>query len=312
MPAARFGLEGASGARFLLASAAGAGGHAARDAIALIGGTLAAEASVETIAATLAEHDADAALAIVFDLEGVADEAAQDALAAVAALAPTRGWRVVVAMTVAQIDPVVAALPVDAPAIQLLCDPDQAEWISALALAAARDDGRVASADDELERLARLNAEVARIAELLARLASREGGGSGGARDRRTDFAPASGVPRTMLGAATVRDVLRARRLRDRFFGDGLFEDPAWDILLDLFAARLEGARVSVSSLCIAAAVAPTTALRWIGKLTAARLLERAPDPADRRRAFVALSEEAAIAMERYLAALAEAGLPLV
>ena len=39
-------------------------------------------------------------------------------------------------------------------------------------------------------------------------------------------------------------------------------------VLLDLFAAELEGNRVSVSSLCIAAGVAPTTALRWIARMT--------------------------------------------
>ncbi|KAK0360107.1 hypothetical protein LTR94_028604, partial [Friedmanniomyces endolithicus] len=88
--------------------------------------------------------------------------------------------------------------------------------------------------------------------------------------------------------------------------------DPAWDMLLDLFAAALEGTQVSVSSLCIAAAVAPTTALRWIGKLTAADLLHRHPDPQDRRRAFVSLSPAARDAMYRYVAALADAKLPLV
>jgi DNA-binding MarR family transcriptional regulator len=109
-----------------------------------------------------------------------------------------------------------------------------------------------------------------------------------------------------------VRDVIRARRLRDRFFGGGLFEDPAWDMLLDLFAAGLERSQVSVSSLCIAAAVAPTTALRWIGRLTAAGLLDRAADPADRRRAFVTLSPRADVAMRSYVAAGRAARLPLV
>ena len=59
-------------------------------------------------------------------------------------------------------------------------------------------------------------------------------------------------------------------------------------MLLDLYAAELEGAQVSVSSLCIAAAVAPTTALRWIGRMTEAGLFVRQPDPFDRRRAFLA------------------------
>ena len=101
------------------------------------------------------------------------------------------------------------------------------------------------------------------------------------------------------------------RRLRDRFFASGLFEDPAWDMLLDLFAAELEGSAVSVSSLCIAAAVAPTTALRWIARLTDAGLLERRPDPFDKRRVFMALSEAARQGMRGYCRAVREAGLAI-
>src|SRR3546814_15893799 len=67
---------------------------------------------------------------------------------------------------------------------------------------------------------------------------------------------------------ARVRALIRARRMRDQFFRSELFADPAWDMLLDLMAARLEHKRVSVSSLCIAAAVPVTTALRWIKSLT--------------------------------------------
>src|SRR3546814_5849017 len=57
---------------------------------------------------------------------------------------------------------------------------------------------------------------------------------------------------------ARVRALIRARRMRDQFFRSELFADPAWDMLLDLMAARLEHKRVSVSSLCIAAAVPVT------------------------------------------------------
>ena len=42
-----------------------------------------------------------------------------------------------------------------------------------------------------------------------------------------------------------------------------LFGDPAWDMLLDLTAARAEHTRVSVTSLCIASAVPPTGAPGW-------------------------------------------------
>ncbi len=309
MPAARFGLEDAAGARFLLVGTGGAGALAAREAVALVDGTLVADVSLPGAEAALGDAVAPV---VILALDGADEAAVQDVIDALVPTALSRGCRIVVAMTVAQIDPVVAALPGDLPGVQLLCDPDQAEWISALAMAAARDDGRIASGDDEAERQARLHAEVARIAALLARIARRDRPGAGGARDRHVTFGAGGDAPRALPAANAVRDVLRARRLRDRFFGATLFEDPAWDMLLDLFAARLEGMRVSVSSLCIAAAVAPTTALRWIAKLTAAGLLERAPDPDDRRRAFIALSDEAAIAMERYVAALAEARLPLV
>src|SRR5690606_8543352 len=88
--------------------------------------------------------------------------------------------------------------------------------------------------------------------------------------------------------------------LRARFFDGELFADPAWDILLDLAVARAEQARVSVTSLCIASGGPPTTALRWIGQMTDAGLLERVKDDSDRRRVFIALTDGAAQAVARY------------
>jgi len=101
-----------------------------------------------------------------------------------------------------------------------------------------------------------------------------------------------------------VRRIIRQRQLRSRFFDGELFADPAWDILLDLTAARAEHARVSVTSLCIASGVPPTTALRWIGQMTEAGLLARSDDERDRRRAFITLTERAANGMACYFAEL--------
>ena len=100
-----------------------------------------------------------------------------------------------------------------------------------------------------------------------------------------------------------VRAKIRKRQLRARFFDAGLFADPAWDILLDLTAARAEGRRVSVTSLCIASGVPPTTALRWIAQMTEQGLLVREEDLVDRRRAYVALSDSAVEAMAHYFEA---------
>ncbi|NJS14197.1 MAG: MATE family efflux transporter [Sphingopyxis sp.] len=104
--------------------------------------------------------------------------------------------------------------------------------------------------------------------------------------------------------SAPVRRVLRQRRAREQFFPADMFADPAWDMLLDLYAAQLEGQPVAVSSLCIAAAVPATTALRWIKTMTDTGLFERQADPRDGRRIFIGLSAQAAQAMERYFAAL--------
>lgn len=293
---------------FALASLDGAGALDAREAIALLGGIIVAHHPLAEAPGALARSDG--APAIVLDLAGADDALAHDVVAAVDSLAAARAWRLVLAFSIAQIDPVVAALGEEVGAVQLLCEPNRAEWIGALAVAAAHGGGgTVRSPERDSERLARLSAEVARIAALLAQL-SDGGVALDRAEEPRLAFHPAPGVAETVT-AAQLRAVLRARRLRDRFLGKGLFEDPAWDMLLDLYASRLEGRRVSVSSLCIAAAVPPTTALRWIARLTERRLLARTPDPGDRRRVFIGLTDEAVRALQAYLGALAEAGLPL-
>lgn len=84
---------------------------------------------------------------------------------------------------------------------------------------------------------------------------------------------------------------IKQRRLCERFFNNDLFADPAWDILLDLTVTRLEQKDVAVSSLCIAACVPTTTALRWIKVLMDAGLLERRVDPDDGRRNYIQLTD---------------------
>ena len=140
-------------------------------------------------------------------------------------------------------------------------------------------------------RLQQLSAEVGRIANILASLSE----------DERDEEANGHGGPR--IDAALVRAIIRVRRLRDHYFRSELFADPAWDMLLDLYAARLDHQRVAVSSLCIAAAVPATTALRWIKSLTDQRLFVRVADPQDGRRVFIELSDEAAAGLEAYLRA---------
>ena len=76
-------------------------------------------------------------------------------------------------------------------------------------------------------------------------------------------------------------------------FGPDLIADPAWNLLLDLALARIEGRRICVTSACIASGVAPTTALRWIGEMVKRGVLVREADEQDGRRAWVRISDSA-------------------
>lgn len=142
------------------------------------------------------------------------------------------------------------------------------------------------------ERLLALSDEVNRIAGTLARLSIEQEG------EAPQVVAQDSGS----LSAKCIRDVLRARRVRSRFLPEDLFADPAWDMLLELLQAEVAHRRLAVSSLCQAAAVPPTTALRWLNILVKRGLVVRRDDPLDARRVFVELSQDTSVALRRYFA----------
>ncbi|MGB7408714.1 MAG: winged helix DNA-binding protein [Pontixanthobacter sp.] len=97
-----------------------------------------------------------------------------------------------------------------------------------------------------------------------------------------------------------IKLILKNRERRDKHFNADLFADPAWDMILDLIAAREEHRRISISSLCVAARVPPSTALRWVNILIKKGVIERISDPSDKRRAFVRLSENGARSAAAY------------
>jgi DNA-binding MarR family transcriptional regulator len=73
-------------------------------------------------------------------------------------------------------------------------------------------------------------------------------------------------------------------------------------MLRDLLQAEIAQLRVPVSSLCIAASVPATTALRWLKSMVQQGLFMRRADPHDGRRIFVELAPEASHALRRYFA----------
>lgn len=116
---------------------------------------------------------------------------------------------------------------------------------------------------------------------------------------------------RPALSSSTIRSILRARQERSEHFSSTLFADPAWEILLELFALELEQRRVSVSKLCLSARVPTTTALRWIDKLHEEGLISRGEDPFDGRRIWVTLSPAGVVRMQSYFNSGAVNALPI-
>lgn len=124
--------------------------------------------------------------------------------------------------------------------------------------------------------------------------------------DKFVSNASASMLPAHPISENGIRTILKHRRKRDEFFEGDLFADPAWDILLELYAAALGQSRLSTGSVTIGAAVPATTALRWIKSLEAKNLIERKADPLDGRRNFLSLSEGAFDALTSYFKAIGE------
>ncbi|NOW47637.1 DNA-binding response OmpR family regulator [Novosphingobium sp. SG751A] len=228
------------------------------------------------------------------------------------------GAALVVSTSVDALDDVFGCLDQSDP--QILVNPSRAERLIALGQVMARMPAkRVRELSDEDRMvLLRLTEQVTQIGERLNTLTPGMSGAATQATPAQNNAAfrfdgiakdPAGdklvNAPRPQMpDPRMVRRIIRQRQMRARFFDGDLFADPAWDMLLDLTAAHVEKAKVSVTSLCIASSVPPTTALRWIGQMTEAGLLKRIEDESDRRRAFITLTDKAADAMAGYFADL--------
>jgi hypothetical protein len=265
---------------------------------------------------SLAEY-AQGAISALGDL--VLIDCAEDSAEALALLARLdmragkAGAALVVSTTMGALDAVFGCFSFSAP--QILVDPCRSERVLAIGRVLAHVPNlrlRELGEDDRL-MLLRLTEQVGRIAERLEKLPNGQRAGGGafrfespapGWRGDGDEFGAGQGRkdrPRLPDGAV-IRAVIKHRQARARFFDPELFADPAWDMLLDLAAARAERQQVSVTSLCIASGVPATTALRWIGQMVESGLLVRVADPHDRRRAYIALADSTADAMARYFA----------
>ncbi|MDD1453066.1 hypothetical protein NHF48_022495 [Sphingomonas sp. H160509] len=98
--------------------------------------------------------------------------------------------------------------------------------------------------------------------------------------------------------------LLTERRIRRHFLPAELFQEPAWDMLLALFAAREERLPMNVKTLVSFSDAPATTSQRWIDHLHKLNLINRVADPVDRRRIEISLSDNGNQAMSAYLRAV--------
>lgn len=108
-----------------------------------------------------------------------------------------------------------------------------------------------------------------------------------------------------------VRRTITFRQRRNEYLGNELFADPAWDIVLELTLAKLQGEPVPVSSACAAAAVPFSTAYRYIGQLVDQGMVRRWKDPLDQRRVLLELEDHTHSAISDFLLSTYAFGKPL-
>ncbi|MBN8831333.1 MAG: hypothetical protein J0G94_12100 [Sphingomonadales bacterium] len=74
-----------------------------------------------------------------------------------------------------------------------------------------------------------------------------------------------------------------SRRHRERFFEKKIFGEPAWDMLLELYASEMNDEKISTSNLILSSSSPSSTALRWIKHLEDAGLVTKKSSPLDGR-----------------------------
>ena len=91
------------------------------------------------------------------------------------------------------------------------------------------------------------------------------------------------------------------RRRRDALFPDGLFGEPAWDLLLAMFTAREKGQAMILCKAYKAAGVSDTTGRRLLDRMEEEGLITRRRAPRSRKMRIVELTDTAVERLIDYL-----------
>lgn len=142
-----------------------------------------------------------------------------------------------------------------------------------------------------------LGRELTRLAEKLLHVAKELDGAS--------PRPPVSAEVRDMIDdavlAAIARTIFRARERRQRQFSPRFLGEPGWDMLLELFIHRALEMPLSTKSLCLAAGVPRSTALRMMRQLEEEGLLQRSRSAEDKRIATVEMTPHGFSQMRIYV-----------
>ena len=104
---------------------------------------------------------------------------------------------------------------------------------------------------------------------------------------------------RTIL-LARAQDEFHSRRRRVSVFGQSMFGEAAWDMLLALYILDISGQRQTIGSLLHFSGTPMSTAKRWLDYLSAHDLVRREAHPTDRRTAFIGLTDRARKKLDVY------------
>jgi DNA-binding NarL/FixJ family response regulator/predicted transcriptional regulator len=139
-----------------------------------------------------------------------------------------------------------------------------------------------------LRMLAQIESQLGRLATEIPPKAAGE--------PQKTETAPVTaaiapaGGDKPALDRETLKAVMRVHSTKARLLGNGLMDDAAWVMLLDLLLMHLENKPLAVTALCVSSGVPVTTALRRLDQLIGKGLALKTPDYADRRRLLVSIT----------------------
>jgi DNA-binding MarR family transcriptional regulator len=112
--------------------------------------------------------------------------------------------------------------------------------------------------------------------------------------------------PRRSRFVDVARNQYRGRRVRERYFDKKIFGEPAWDMLLELYASEINEEKISTSNLILSSSSPSSTALRWIKHLEDHGMVVKKSSPIDGRVQYQRITATGFESMTKYFESISE------